>query len=52
MDQFEPIRTTAAILHGELLAEGKDPFDLLAFVQAAVSHRDLELVGYREVTRR
>lgn len=44
MDQFEPIRTTAAILHGELLAEGKDPFDLLSFVQAAVSHRDLELV--------
>ncbi|MGO7731577.1 ATP-dependent helicase [Rhizobium leguminosarum] len=44
MDQFEPIRIKAATLHGELLADGQDPFDLLALVQAAVAHRELDLV--------
>lgn len=44
MDFFEPIRIKAAMLHGELVAKGKDPFDLLAFVQAAVDVRELDLV--------
>ena len=44
MDPFDPIRSKAAALHEELLSEGKNPFDPLALVQAAVSRRDLELV--------
>ena len=44
MDPFEPIRSKAAALHEELLSEGKDPFDPLALVQAAVERRDLNLV--------
>ena len=44
MDPFDPIRYKAATLHKELLSEGKDPFDPLALVQAAVARRDLELV--------
>ena len=43
MDPFEPIRSKAAALHEELLSEGKDPFDPLALVQAAVERRDLDL---------
>ena len=44
MDPFEPIRSKAALLHGELVLNGKDPFDPLGFVQAAVACRDLDLV--------
>ena len=44
MDPFEPIRSKAAALHEELLAEGEDPFDPLGFVEAAVKRRDLDLV--------
>ena len=45
MDPFDPVRSKAtAVLHEELLSEGKDPFDPLALVQAAVGRRDLELV--------
>ena len=43
MDSFDPIRSKAAALHKELLSEGKDPFDPLALVQAAVEYRDLDL---------
>jgi superfamily I DNA/RNA helicase len=43
MDPFEPIRSKAAALHDELVLEGKDPFDLLDLVQAAVKRRDLAL---------
>ena len=41
MDPFETIRSKAAALHEELLSEGKDPFDPLALIQAAVEYRDL-----------
>lgn len=44
MDPFELIRSKAAALHEELLSEGKDPFDPLALVEAAVACRDLDLV--------
>lgn len=44
MDPFEPIRSKAAALHEMLLSEGKDPWDPLALVEAAVACRDLELV--------
>ena len=44
MDPFDPIRSKAAALHEELLSKGKDPFDPLALVQAAVEYRDLDLV--------
>ena len=44
MDPFEPIRSKAAALHEELLSEGKDPFDPLALVEAAIGCRDLDLV--------
>jgi hypothetical protein len=44
MDPFEPIRSRAAALHNELVSEGIDPFDPLAWVQAAVARRRLELV--------
>lgn len=44
MDPFELIRSKAAALHGELFAGGKNPLDPLGFVQAAVVHRELELV--------
>ena len=43
MDPFETIRSKAAALHKELLSEGKDPFNPLALVQAAVEYRDLDL---------
>ena len=44
MDPFDPIRSKAAALHEQLLSKGKDAFDPLALVQAAVERRDLELV--------
>ena len=44
MDPFESIRSKAAALHEELLSEGKDPFDPLAIVEAAVERRDLDLI--------
>ena len=44
MDPFDPIRSKAAALHEELLSEREDPFDPLTLVQAAVEHRDLNLV--------
>ena len=44
MDPFEPIRSKAAALHEVLLSEGKDAFDPLALVQAAVGRFDLDLV--------
>ena len=44
MDSFEPIRSKAAALHEELVSEGKDPWDPLALVEAAVACCDLELV--------
>ena len=44
MDPFDPIRSKAAALHEKLVAEGNDPFDSLAIVQAAVRRRDLDLV--------
>ena len=44
MDPFEPIRSKAAALHEELLLEGKDAFDPLALVQAAVGCFNLDLV--------
>ena len=43
MDPFETIRSKAAALNKELLSEGKDPFNPLALVQAAVEYRDLDL---------
>ena len=48
MDPFEPIRSKAAALHEELLSEGKDPFDPLALVEAAVGRRDLDLVWLQQ----
>ena len=44
MDPFESIRSKAAALHEELLSDGKDPFDSLALVEAAVGRCDLDLV--------
>ncbi len=48
MDPFEQIRSKAEALHDELLSDGNDPFDPLALIQAAVAHRDLELVWLPE----
>ena len=44
MDAFEPIRSKAATLHGQLVSEGCDPFDPLALVLAAAVKVDLQVV--------
>lgn len=44
MDPFEPIRSRAATLHGELVLDGRDPFDPLGLVQAAAVRCGLEIV--------
>ena len=43
MDSFEPIRSAASDLHGEVAATGADPLDPLSFVSAAADHLDLEI---------
>ena len=43
MDSFDPIRSIASDLHGEVVATGADPLDPLAFVSAAAGHLDLEI---------
>ena len=43
MDSFEPIRSIASNLHGEVVATGAEPLDPLAFVSAAADHLDLEI---------
>lgn len=44
MDPFESIRSKAAKLHSELISNGKDPFDPLGLVRAAVASCNLDLV--------
>lgn len=44
MEPFEPIRSKAAALHGQLVSEGQDPWDPLGLVLAAAATRDLEVV--------
>ena len=44
MDAFEPIRSKAAALHGQLASEGCDPCDPLALVLGAAVKRDLQVV--------
>lgn len=44
MDSFEPIRSRAAALHGQLVSEGCDPGDPIAVVLAAAVKLDLQVV--------
>lgn len=44
MDAFEPIRSKAVALHGQLVSEGCDPRDPLALVLAAAAKLDLQVV--------
>ena len=43
MESFEPVRSVASGLHGEVVATGADPLDPLVFVSAAADHLDLEI---------
>ncbi len=43
MDAFQPIRDIAARLHGELVADGIDPWRPSALIEAAVSKLGLEI---------